>query len=171
MVQATARMIVVALLVAFVAPAASQAAEFGFRGWGPRVGISSDPDQVFVGAHFDLGEFAENVRFQPSFEIGFGDDTTTYAGNFMVAYYFPVEGEVTPYVGGQLSAVFFDFDNCGDFPRQFTNGSCDDSDTEIGPSAVGGIELKLESKARFLAELQLGFADLPEVKLLAGWTF
>jgi len=167
-----ARVVMITLLGLMV-PATASGDEFGYKGWGPRVGISSDPDQVFGGVHFDLGEFAPHVRFQPSVEIGLGDDVLTLAGNFMVAYYFPVKAKVTPYAGGSLTAVYFDFDNdCGGFGTSFGGRNrCGDTDTEIGPAGVGGIETKLSGGARFLAELQLGFAELPEAKLTAGWTF
>ena len=89
----TARVVLTALIV-LVIPAATLAADIGYRGFGPRVGVSSDPDQVVGGIHFDFGEFAKNVRLQPSVEVGFGDDTTTFQANFMVAYYFPVKAEV-----------------------------------------------------------------------------
>jgi len=151
--------IAAALGLAAFGPAA---AETGFRGWGPRVGISDDPDQLVVGVHFDLGEFAPHVRWQPSVDFGFGDDVFAFTGNLMVAYYFPMNGSVTPYAGGQVTAAYFNFDN----PQ---NG--DDSDTEIGLAGVGGIETTLKGGTRFLAELQLGFGDVPDVKLLVGWTF
>jgi hypothetical protein len=159
----------IAILFSLGAASTAGVADLGYRGVGPRVGISSDPDQVVGGVHVDFGEFARGVRFQLSVEAGFGDDTTTIQGNFMVAYYFPVQAAVTPYAGGSFSAAFFDFDDCRGFGARF--GRCDDSETEIGPVGVGGIETKLSGGARFLAELQLGFADLPEVKLVAGWTF
>jgi len=40
--------------------------DVGFRGWGPRVGVSINPDQVHFGAHLDFGQFAKHVRFQPA---------------------------------------------------------------------------------------------------------
>ena len=36
--------------------------EFGLRGWGPRVGLAADPDQIVAGVHFDLGERADARR-------------------------------------------------------------------------------------------------------------
>ena len=168
-------LVIISSLIPALALAADQAsgskgsAGIGLRGWGPRVGISSNPDQVFGGVQFDLGEFADNVRFQPSAEIGFGDHVTTLQANFMVAYYFPVQAEVTPYAGGQISAAFYDFDsNCNGFNF---GRSCSGSDTKIGPAAVGGIEMKLTGGTRFLAEIQLGFNDVPDAKLVAGWQF
>jgi hypothetical protein len=77
----------------------------------------------------------------------------------MAAYYFPVASEITPYAGGQLTAVWFDFDET------------DDSETEIGLGAVGGIELPLKNGNRFLTELQIGIGDVADFKLFAGWTF
>ena len=62
------------LLAAAALPAAAQ--DIGFNTWGVRAGASDDPDQVVVGVQADFGEFIPNLRFQPNFELGFGDDTT-----------------------------------------------------------------------------------------------
>lgn len=161
------------LLVLFAAFSAVQAEEMAFRGWGLRALISEDPDQLGGGAHIDFGEFAPNVRFQPSAEVAFGDDTFTLIANSMVSYYFPVGGQVTPYAGGQVSAAFYSLDDdCDGFGKKFGEpGECDDTEVEIGVMAVGGIELPLDGGTRFLAELQIGFSDLPDVRLVAGWTF
>jgi len=155
-------------VAATVAPAAAVAAEtgVGFRGWGPRVGASSDADQVLFGAQFDLGEFTTNLRWQPSVELGFGDDKFSLYGNFMVAYYFPVKAAVTPYAGAQVTVWLFD-QNGPDNSKGFDDGF----NAEIGLYAVGGIETKLESGNRFLAELQVGIGDVPDVRVLVGWTF
>ncbi len=173
MITRIQRIVLLLLLPVLSTPALAQSRGFGFQGWGPRVGISSDPDQVIGGVHFDLGDFARGVRFQPSAEIGFGDDVVTLLANGMVSYYFPIDAPVTPYAGGALTVAFYDFDSdCEGFGGRFGRGRGDcDSETEIGPTAVGGIEMKLDGGSRFLAELNVGFADLPEVKVVAGWTF
>jgi hypothetical protein len=155
---------------ATVAPAADTASTtgttgVGFRGWGPRVGASSDADQVLVGAQFDLGEFTKNLRWQPSFELGFGDDEFSLYGNFMVSYYFPVKAAVTPYAGAQVTVWMFDQDGA-------TNQFDDGFNAEIGLYAVGGIETKLKGGNKFLAELQVDVAgDTPDIRVLVGWTF
>jgi len=156
-----------------LAQSQAQSQGIGFRAWGVRAGVSEDPDQFVAGVHVDFGEFAPHVRFQPSAEIGIGDDVFTLAGNIMVSYYFPVEGSVTPYAGGEISAAWYNLDgDCNGFGRRFGRpGSCDSSKTEIGPAAVGGIETPLKSGGKFLAEIQIGTSDLPDVKLVAGWTF
>ena len=151
---------------ATVVPAAAGETGVGFRGWGPRVGASSDADQVLVGAQFDLGEFTTNLRWQPSFELGFGDDKLSLYGNFMVSYYFPVKATVTPYAGAQVTVWLFDQDG----PNN-SNGFDDGFNAEVGLYAVGGIETKLKSGNRFLAELQVGIGDVPDVRVLVGWTF
>jgi len=157
-----------ALILALI-PASALAGDIALKSWGPRVGISSNPDQIVGGVQLDLGEFAEHVRFQPSAEIAFGDHVNTIQANIMVAYYFPVESNITPYAGGSISAAFYDFSsNCRGFARSF---GCDHHDTRIAPVAVGGIETKLSGKTRFLAELQLGFGDLADAKIVAGWLF
>ena len=50
------------------------------RGWGIRAGLGVDPDQLIVGAHWDLGEIVEHLRLQPNVELGFGDDVLTLFG-------------------------------------------------------------------------------------------
>lgn len=164
-----------AVLVLFMASTMVVSAEgFGYESWGVRAGISETPDQFVIGAHVNLGEFAQNVRFQPSIELGFGDDVFSAAGNLMVSYYFPIQAAVTPYVGGQITAIHYNFDsNCSGFGGNpgNPNFSCSGSDTEIGPAAVGGIETEMSGGSIFLAEIQIGFSDLPDVKLVAGWTF
>jgi len=104
-----------------------------------------------------MGEIVSNLRWEPNFEVGFGDDVTSLSANVLFAYYFPLKGSVTPYAGGQVAAVYFDVDN-------------GDSDTEIGVDAVGGIETKV-GRARMLFELQLGFGDIHDAKFLVGWKF
>ena len=59
-----------------------------WEGWGPRVGVSFNPDQFWGGVHFNLGYFARDVRFRPSVTIGFGDDVTLLTGMAEVHYIF-----------------------------------------------------------------------------------
>lgn len=157
-------------LIAVGIATATPAADIGFKGWGPRVGLSSDPDQVVGGVQFDLGEFTRNLRFQPSAELAVGDDMVAFFGNVMSAYYFPVKGSVTPYAGAQVTAWLLDFD--GDGPGNNGNDEFDDGfNTEVGLAALGGIETRFSGGTRFLAELQVELTHHPEIKLMVGWTF
>ncbi len=141
----------------------AQEAQTGFKGWGPRVGLTLDPDQVHFGAHADFGNFAQRVRFQPNFELGIGDDFTIGAANFEANYRFRETWNVwTPYLGGGVGILFIDHD---------TEGLGDGSDTEFGASVLGGIEKGLSGGNRFFVEAKLGLVDAPDLKLTIGWTF
>jgi hypothetical protein len=164
--------IIVAVLTLVVAATGGRAdassdplSEVGFRGWGPRVGLTLDPDQIHFGAHLDFGNFARHVRFQPNVEMGFGDDVTLVTINFEAAYRFRETWDVwSPYVGGGLGLNFASFDNSGP--------GGDDSSTDLGVNALGGIERGLSSGNRFFVEVKLGLVDeSPDLKATVGWTF
>ncbi len=160
------RMILLAaVLAAALAPAlalADPASDVGFRGWGPRVGLSVDPDQVHFGAHFDYGHFARRVRFQPNFEVGFSDNVTLVCLNAEAAYRFSEKWDVwSPYLGGGLGLNI----------KSFDNGRHDDSDTDLGVNLLGGIEKGLANGDRFFVETKLSLNDVPDVKITIGWTF
>ena len=132
----------------------------GYQGWGPRVGISADPDQLFGGVHFDLGEIVEHLRLQPNVEIGFGDDVTSVTGSVAVHWLYEVDWPGwQPYSGGEVGLNYLDFDG--------RRGS----DTEFALNAVGGVETRLKSDNRLSFEIKLGIIEEPDVKLLVGWTF
>ena len=137
----------------------ARAEGLSFRGWGPRVGVSINPDQVFAGVHFNLGEIAHNLRFQPNLEIGYGDDELLIGGYFPALWMFKsVEGDWTPYAGGEIGFTYQDFDDGG-------------SDTDVALNAVGGGELMMKNNNRFFLEAKVGLIENPDVKVLAGWTF
>ena len=46
-----------------------------------------------------------------------------------------------------------------------------DSETELGMDAVGDIEIMMKGDTCFLTELQIGFGDIHDFKLMVGWTF
>lgn len=150
---------VVAAVLLGCAVQVALAGEVGLQSWGPRVGVSDSPDQVLAGVHFDMGELAPHVRWQPSVEIGFGDHVRSLLGNVLFAYYFQPQGSsLTPYAGGQLTVAYFDPDE-------------GEGDTELGVDAVGGFEVKMRGGTRFLTELQIGFGDIHDLKLMVGWKF
>lgn len=130
----------------------------GFRGWGPRVGATIDPDQIHFGGHVDFGNFVERIRFQPNIEMGFGDHVTVVAVNFEGAYRFRSQWDVwTPYLGGGPGLNFY---------------SLDDGDkTRVGLNILGGIEKGLSNGDRFFVEAKIGLGDAPDLKITAGWTF
>lgn len=157
------RLGVLTCLLLLVASTAGWAAErsrtFGYQGFGPRVGLSLEPDQVFLGMHLDLGEAFPHVRFQPNAEIGFGDHGTLLQLDGDFHYRFLQSWDVwNPYVGGGLGLV-----------EIWPEGGGSHGDLEF--HAVGGIERYISS-GKFFLETKLGLEDdSPDWKFLAGWTF
>ena len=149
-----------ALVSCLLTGAAPVAAEMGFFGWGPRLGVSDDPDQIVVGVHQDLGEFAEDWRFQPSLDVGLGDDHTVVSAALPVHYRFSGRSSATPYVGGGLLLAWIDRDRPG-------RGG--DSEFEIAPMVVGGVEWRVRRHADALLEIQIPGGDTQDVKVIVGW--
>jgi len=149
----------VAAAIAAPVSAMDRDRDFGYQGWGPRVGLSVNPDQVFVGGHIDMGEAFPHVRFQPNAELGFGDDRTVFQLDGDFHYRFLEDWDVwNPYLGGGLGLVHTSVDGGGS-----------GSDFEL--HMVGGIE-KYISRGKFFLETKLGVVDeSPDWKFLAGWTF
>jgi hypothetical protein len=167
----------VLLLFGLAAPALAQGSQakgpsLGYNGWGVRVGVSQgpslegdfDPDQIYGGVHFELGEFARDVRFRPVLEVGFGDDVTLLQAIADVHYVFSKVQVWKPYVGGGVGLTFV---KLNDAPS-----GVDDTDNEIGLMGVGGIETKLKSATKFFLEVRVGLGDDdPDLKLGAGWSW
>jgi hypothetical protein len=151
-----------AALAVLAAPVAADAADrIGYRGWGPRVGLSSGPDQIHFGAHMDFGTFADHFRLQPNVEIGVGSGRTLTAFNLETAYRFVTAwGAWSPYAGGGLG---LDMTSGDEVPGR--------SNEELGASVLGGIEKGLASGDRFFVETKLGISHAPDIKFTAGWTF
>ena len=138
--------------------------DIGWNGWGLRTGVSDDIDQVVGGVHFNLGEFARNLRFQPDVQLGSGDDHTTLYGTAPVYYRFGSGTGFTPYAGGGVSAGYVD----RDLPAG-SNG--DESDFEFGGKVTGGMEWPRPEGQAFFVELSLGFGDVHDAQLIAAWSF
>lgn len=154
-----------ATLLLSILPAA---AGMGLRGWGPRVGLAADPDQLIVGFHWDVGDVASHLRLVPNVQLGIGDDATVLEGTVPIHYVFGKTGSgFAPYVGGGLAVAWIDFDE-EDGPG---NDEFDDSDVEIGAKATGGLEWGLGGNKKFFLELNLGIGDLHDFQAVAGWTF
>src|SRR2546428_307539 len=106
-----APLLLLPLLAVLSTPVFAQGtAHIGYRGWGVRAGLSSNPDQFYGGFHWDLGEFARNVRFRPSVEFGFGDHVTVVQGNAEVHYVFSKVQVWKPYDGGRGRIIYADPD-------------------------------------------------------------
>lgn len=150
------------LLLGFTASSVS-AQNLGTFGWGPRAGLSSDPDQFVLGLQFNFGEFAPQLRFQPSIEVGAGDHRNLIQATIPVVYRFKVNGNFTPYAGGGIGVAWIDYDNQA--PRRLRNTS----DVAISPVGIGGIEWPLKAGNDVFLELNVAGSDLPAAKFVVGW--
>lgn len=147
-----------ALVVAVVTVIAALPAPVAAVEWGPRVGLTIDPDQIHGGLTFRAADFTERVWFVPSVEVGAGDDIVTVAGNMDVFYVFGRgSAQWRPFLGGGPAIFFYDSD---DF----------DGETEVGLNIAGGMRTGTKSGA-FFGELRLGLVDAPDFKFTAGWMF
>jgi opacity protein-like surface antigen len=141
---------------------ASGTSGIGWNGWGVRVGLSADPDQVYAGFHFELGEFARDVRFRPTIEVGFGDDATLLQALAEVHYVFSKVQVWKPYVGGGVGWSWVKLDN--------VPAGRKDSDSDLALMGIGGVETKMKSGTLLFFELKIGFGDDdPDLKLGVGW--
>jgi hypothetical protein len=157
--------IIAGLMLAGIAAEPGIAAEnsgFGYRSWGLRGGLSVSPDQIFVGAQMDLGEFVPALRFKPNATVGLGDHWTLISINPDVTYAFPVEDLGKVYAGGILAFEWIKLD--------LPPGSLiDDSGTDVGVHVVGGLEFQTMP---VFVELNIGLSDeVPDLKAAVGYNF
>lgn len=165
--------LVVALLVVSVTALAAEAqtqgssvgSGIGLRGWGVRAGLGIDPDQALVGIHWDLGEFVNNLRFQPDIELGVGDDALTFYGTAPVHYLFHVNADFTPYAGGGVVLGVVNVD----LPEQAQGD--DDTSFEGGARIIGGLQWDRKNGKPFAVEANLGLGDVHDLQVKVLWTF
>ena len=122
-----------------------------FAGVGLQTGLSLDPDNWLIGAHWKSKPLGDTSMFWvPSIEAGFGD-VTMVAGNIDLHYDLKGDSKLYPYIGGGATLNWFD-----------TGG---DDDLEFGGSLLGGIQLS----PKMFFETKLGLGDVPDWKFLIGW--
>ncbi|MBZ0268498.1 hypothetical protein K8I85_10115 [bacterium] len=128
--------------------------------YGGRVGFSTTPDQLILGAWGTLTEFSPNLAFRPSGDLGIGDDVLTIIGNADVQYTFAqVARGPVPFFGAGVGVLWFDPDGGG-------------SSTELGLQIYGGVELAYRGYQTGVFEVRLGLDDdMPDLKLTYGFGF
>lgn len=144
------------LLILVLAPVLSVHA--GNREFGARAGFGSNPDQFVGGLQAVFGRYLKVFRFAPSFDLGFGDDMTTYTANGDFRFSVSPPGAGTSfYIATGPTVTHFDY----------TSGN----DTEVGLSVVGGLMLPLGRSNRYNVEFRAGIGDIPDYRLLLGIFF
>ena len=148
------RSTVIRFLSAFVFVAAFATTAFAQQGPGARAGISVNPDQFYIGGHYDTGEIVDRLHLRPNVEIGFGDDVTTFALNIEALYMTPLpRSPWTFYAGGGPGVNVYDFDN--------------GSDTKAGLNVLAG----LQHDNGLFFEVKGGLFDSPDLKVGVGYTW
>jgi hypothetical protein len=124
------------------------------QGPGVRAGVSVDPDQFYVGGHYETDELIESLYLRPNLEVGFGDDVTTVAVNIEAIYKYALRNhrDTRVYAGGGPAINFYDRDN--------------ESDAKGGLNLLGGIEF-----GKYFFEVKGGLFDSPNLKVGIGYTF
>ena len=122
---------------------------------GIRAGLSSSPDQFFVGGQMYMTELSPDLWFVPKVDAGFGDDFTFIYVFGTVLYSFSTSdmGGFTPYAGGGAGLTFWSWD----VPSGFT--AIDDSGSEFGITGIAGLKKTMESGKELGFELEVGVSD------------
>jgi hypothetical protein len=148
---------VLPLLAALLLTSAPAAAGPGFR-----VGLTDDPDSVFVGGFYEVPVGRSRSGFfalQPAVDLGFIDDRDGFSirGSLDGKYFFPVARRVAiyPLIGISLYYLNLDCPNGYD---------CDG--TDVGLDAGVGFRV-----SQFDLQLYLGIEDIPDVTFSVGFVF
>jgi hypothetical protein len=139
-----------ALTLVLVASASSASAQT----FGARVGVSSEPDQFYFGAHVETNPLVDRLRFRPNIELGVGNDLTLTTLNFEFAYHFPeTRGGWHLYAAGGPALNIYK-----------TNGNSE---------AQGGFNVALgaQHKDGLFVEIKAGAIDSPNFKFGVGYVF
>jgi hypothetical protein len=79
------------------------------QGIGFQAGASVDPEQFFVGSHFETGEIVPRLHLRPGIDGGFGDDVTLATINVDVLFKYDVGRAWKLYQGGGPVVAFLRF--------------------------------------------------------------
>lgn len=120
---------------------------------GARAGLSSSPDQIFVGGQMYLTELSPNLWLVPKVDAGFGDNFTfIYVfGTVLYSFVDTDMGGFTPYAGGGLGLTFWSWDTEIEWLEA--------SGSDFGITGIAGMKKMLASGNEFGFELELGLSD------------
>ncbi len=127
---------------------------------GVRAGMSSSPDQFFVGGQMYLNELSPDLWLVPKVDAGFGDDFTFiyFFGTVLYSFATTDVSGFMPYAGGGAGFTYWKWNM--DKPAGWPAGvAWDNSGTEFGMSGIAGLKKKLESGKELGFELEIGLSD------------
>lgn len=125
----------------------AEAQGIGFQG-----GVTVDPEQAFVGTHFETGELFRSFRFRPGIDGGFGGDFSLATLNIEFLYHIEVGRSWSVYQGGGPAVVFV---------RQN-----DRTSTHAGSFFTFGFA----HENGFFTDFKLGTGTAPTLKFAVGYT-
>lgn len=133
--------------VLLVANGRADAQGIGFQG-----GVTVDPEQAFVGTHFETGELFQNFRFRPGIDGAFGGDFSLATLNIEFLYHIEVGRSWSLYQGGGPAVVF---------ARENERTS-----THAGSFITFGFA----HENGFFTDFKLGTGSAPTLKFAVGYT-
>ena len=133
--------------VLFAIPPCARAQGVGFQG-----GVTVDPEQAFVGTHFETGELFQNFRFRPGIDGAFGGDFSLATLNIEFLYHVQVGRAWSVYQGGGPAVVFV---------RQ---------DERTSTHAGTFITFGFAHENGFFTDFKLGTGSAPTLKFGVGFT-
>jgi hypothetical protein len=136
------------LVVLFLITARADAQGIGFQG-----GATVDPEQAFVGTHFETGELFRNFRLRPGIDGSFGGDFSLATINIEFLYHFQV---------GRSGWSLFQ----GGGPAVVLLRQNDDTSVHAGSFFTFGFA----HENGFFTEFKYGGGTYPTLKFGAGFT-
>jgi len=131
--------------------AGARAQSIGFEG-----GATLDPNQVFVGTHFETGELMPGLRFRPGIDGGFGGSYSLASINLEFLYAIPLKSGWALYQGGGPAIVL----------ERTTVGTLHTTNTHGGTFLTFGFA----HENGFFTEFKLGGGHSPNLKFGVGFT-
>jgi hypothetical protein len=120
----------------------------GFQG-----GVTVDPEQGFVGTHFETGELFRNFRFRPGIDGGFGGDFSLATINVEFLYHFSLgRSGWSVFQGGGPAVVLVRFN--------------DDTSVHAGSFFTFGFA----HENGFFTDFKIGTGNAPTLKFGVGYT-
>ena len=118
--------------------------------------MSVDPDQFYLGGHYETGPLVDRLHFKPNLEARLRRRPHALRHQLRVRLQVSrASGAWTLYAGGGPAINFYSFDDL------------DDSETEPGFNVLFGAE----ARSGLFFEMKIGAIDSPDLKFGVGWTF
>ena len=133
--------------VLLISAGRTDAQGIGFQG-----GVTVDPEQAFVGTHYETGELFQNFRFRPGIDGSFGGDYSLATLNIEFLYHVPIGRTWSVYQGGGPAVIFLRRN--------------DDTSTHAGTFFTFGFA----HENGFFTDFKLGTGTSPTLKFGVGFT-